>query len=231
MTIILIRTLILYFVVIFSVRLMGKRQLGELQPSELVITILVSNIATLSLEDVEIPLLHGILPILVLVCLEVLVSWASLKSVRIRRWISGSPKIIIRNGIPDQHQLRELRFSVDDLMTSLRSNGVFDLNDVQFAVVETSGTVSVCLKSACQPAERADVHAAADTGDPPQLIIADGQLRTQALLAAGLTHEWLQGILRDRKLQLQDIFLMTADRSARFCLVRREAAQKGGICT
>ena len=222
MTIILIRTLLLYIVVIFSVRLMGKRQLGELQPSELVITILVSNIATLSLEDLEIPLLHGILPILMLVCLEVLASWISLRSVRIRRWISGSPKIIVKGGVIDQAQLRELRFSVDDLLTSLRTNGVFDIRDVQYAVVETNGAVSVCLRSASQPATRGDVHAADNADDPPQLIISDGQLREQGLTAAGLTSEWLQSILQEHHLKLQDVFLLTADRSARILLVRRE---------
>jgi uncharacterized membrane protein YcaP (DUF421 family) len=201
---------------------MGKRQLGELQPSELVITILVSNIATLSLEDEEIPLLHGILPILALVCFEVIVSWASLKSVRIRRLISGSPKIIIREGMIDQKQLLELRFSADDLMTTLRTNGVFDLHDVQFAVVETNGAVSVCLKPARQPASRGDVGTVSDSTDPPQLIIADGQLREDALRSAGLTHEWLHGILHERRIRLRDVFLMTADRSAKYCLVRRE---------
>ena len=222
MTIILLRTLILYAVVVFSVRLMGKRQLGELQPSELVITILVSNIATLSLEDVEIPLLHGILPILVLVCFEVLVSQLSLKSVRIRRWISGSPKIIIRSGVIDQQMLRELRFSVDDLMTSLRTSGVFDLADVQFAVVETNGTVSVCLHPARQPAQRGDIGAVEDLPDPPEVIIADGQLRTEALAGKGLTREWLRGVLRERGLTVPEIFLLTADSAARFRLVPKE---------
>ncbi|MCR5717673.1 MAG: DUF421 domain-containing protein [Oscillospiraceae bacterium] len=225
MTIILIRTLILYCIVICSVRLMGKRQLGELQPSELVITILVSNIATLSLEDEEIPLLHGILPILALVCFEVLVSWASLKSVKFRRLVSGSPKIIIEDGIIDQKQLHELRFSVDDLMTSLRMNGVFDLSDVQFAIVETTGSVSVCLKPARQPAERGDVGAAEET-IPPHLIVADGQLRRQALNAAGLTPEWVQNILRKQGLALRDVFLMTADRSAKYVLIRNEGRGK-----
>ena len=141
MTIVLLRTLVLYLLVIGAVRLMGKRQLGELQPSELVITILISNIATLSLEDEEIPLLHGILPILVLVCFEVLISQVSLKSERIRRWISGSPKVLIRGGVIDQQMMRELRFSVDDLMTSLRTNGVFDIADVQYAIVAENAVI------------------------------------------------------------------------------------------
>lgn len=115
---------LLYIVVIFAVRLMGKRQLGELQPSELVITILISNIATLPLEDLDIPLVTGILPILSLVCFEVIVSWITLKSKRMRRMISGSPKIIIRDGKIEQETLQDLRFSVDDLMTALRANQI-----------------------------------------------------------------------------------------------------------
>ena len=221
MTIILIRTLILYFVVVFSIRLMGKRQLGELQPSELVITILISNIATLSLEDVEIPLLHGILPILVLVCFEVLMSWLSLKSVTIRRWISGSPKVIIRDGHIDQEMLRELRFSIDDLMTALRTGNVFDVEEVQYAIVETNGTVSVCLKSDYQPAQRSDVHAAGKSGDPPQVLIADGAVREGALSAIGQDRRWLESVLRVQHLQMQEVFLMTADRS-HYHIIRRE---------
>ena len=115
MGVVLIRSFILYIVVIFGVRLMGKRQLGELQPSELVITILISNIATLPLEDPDIPLFIGILPILTLVCYEVIMSWITLRSLRMRRMISGRPKIIIRNGQIEQATLQDLRLSVDDL--------------------------------------------------------------------------------------------------------------------
>jgi len=141
MGVVLIRSLILYIVVIFGVRLMGKRQLGELQPSELVITILISNIATLPLEDPDIPLFIGILPILTLVCYEVIMSWITLRSLRMRRMISGRPKIIIRNGQIEQATLQDLRLSVDDLMTALRSNQIFDPAQVQFAIMETTGTM------------------------------------------------------------------------------------------
>ena len=118
--------------------------------------------------------------------------------------------------------MRELRFSVDDLMTSLRTNGVFDIADVQYAIVETNGTVSVCLRSAKQPAQRGDVHAAEDTPDPPAVLIADGQLREQALTSAGFTREWLQSFLREHDLKLRDVFLLTADSAARIHLVTQE---------
>jgi len=219
MTIVLIRSFILYLVVMFSVRLMGKRQLGELQPAELVVTILISNIATLALEDIEIPLLHGILPILALVCYEVIASWISLKSVRFRRWISGSPKILIRDGVIDQEMMKTLRFSVDDLMAALRMGGVFFIEEVQFAIVETNGSVSVYQKSAYQPSEKQDLQAFQPSIDPPQTIIADGQLREHSLFAIGLDRQWLDTILNQEKLNIKDVFILTADKSSAYQLI------------
>ncbi|MBD5142632.1 MAG: DUF421 domain-containing protein [Oscillospiraceae bacterium] len=221
MTIVLIRSFILYLIVIFSVRLMGKRQLGELQPSELVITILISNIATLALEDINIPLLHGILPILALVCYEVLVSWISLKSIKIRRLISGSPKIIIRDGILDQNMLKTLRFSVDDVMTALRMNGIFFIEDVQFAIVETNGSISVYQKSSEQPATKEDVHTAKKNVNPPQIIIADGKLREHALSSIGQDKKWLDLILKTTDISIAEIFMMTADNACRYHIIKK----------
>ena len=222
MTIILIRSLILYALVIFSVRLMGKRQLGELQPSELVITILISNIATLSLEDPDIPLLQGILPVLALVCFEVLSSWVSLRFPAFRRLVSGTPQVIIRNGEIDQHKLRALRFSPDDLMASLRTAGIFSVDEVQFACAETNGTISVLRKAEKQPAEKADVCAALQDTDPPRTIIADGILREQALQEAGLDKSWAESVLRKAGLRIGEVFLMTADADRQFTLIPKE---------
>src|SRR5699024_4709883 len=125
--------------IVFSLRIMGKRQLGELQPSELVATILVSNIATLPIEDTNIPLLAGIVPILTLVSFEVILSSITLKSRMARKIVSGNPVIVIRDGRIDQKQMRSIRFSIDDLMEELRTNSIFDIRDVAFAIVETTG--------------------------------------------------------------------------------------------
>ena len=145
-----IRTLILYVVIVFGVRLMGKRQLGELQPSELVVTILISNIATLPIEEAETPLFSGLLPILSLVTFEVIISAVNLRCRWLRRVFSGSPVVVIRNGEIDQKRLAELRFSVDDLMAQLRSNQIFAVDEVDFAVVETTGKLSVYQKYAAR---------------------------------------------------------------------------------
>ena len=214
-----IRTLIIYLIVIISLRIMGKRQLGELQPSDLVITILISNVATISLEDTEVPILHGIMPILELVLFEMIISWISLHSVKVRRWVSGSPKIIIHNGEIDQKVLHNLRFTLDDLMTTLRTNGIFSPEEVQFAIVETNGTVSILQKPEYQTATKKDVSAVHPCADPPEIVIADGELREKTLHALGLDRQWIDEILKAESLSIRDIFLLTADSAKQYYLV------------
>lgn len=203
MSIMLIRSLILYVLVVFAVRLMGKRQLGELQPSELVITILVSDIATLPLEDSNIPLIIGVTPIFALVCFEVVVSCISLKFPALRKMISGSPKIIISNGKIDADVMKELRFSVDDLLMSLREKDIFDLDNVQYAVVETTGTLSAMDKDD-------------GTSDPPMLVVSDGKLLPAAIRSLGLEDIHIKKILSSEGIKLEDTLIMTADSSGKY---------------
>ncbi len=225
MNIVFIRALILYIIVIFSVRLMGKRQIGELQPSELVITILVSNIATLPLEDLNIPLVMGILPILSLVCFEVIMSWLSLKSKCLRHAVSGSPKVIIRDGVLDQKVMEDLRFSVDDLMTALRGNSVFDIADVQFAIVETNGSVSVYEKYAQRNVKNTDLNLTGTSMDPPVIIVSDGKLITQGLNETGLKKQWVYDLIERKHMELSDIFLLTADKNGTYNLIKRSSGK------
>lgn len=225
MNIVFIRALILYIIVIFSVRLMGKRQIGELQPSELVITILVSNIATLPLEDLNIPLVMGILPILSLVCFEVIMSWLALKSKRLRHAVTGTPKVIIRDGVLDQKVMEDLRFSVDDLMTALRGNSVFDIADVQFAIVETNGSVSVYEKYAQRNVRNTDLNLTGTSMDPPVIIVSDGKLITQGLNETGLKKQWVYDLIERKHMELSDIFLLTADKNGTYNLIKRSSGK------
>lgn len=222
MTIVFIRAITLYIIVIFSVRLMGKRQIGELQPSELVITILVSNIATLPLEDLNIPLSMGIIPILSLVCFEVVMSWITLKSKKIRHIVSGCPKIIIHDGNVDQNVMKELRFSVDDLMTALRGQNVFDISEVQFAVVETNGNVSVYQKQPFRNITNIDMNIPGKSFDPPAIIVSDGKLVSQGLEFTGLKKEWLYKLLERKSLTVKDVFVLTADKNGDYTLIRKK---------
>ena len=139
MLIIIIRTIILYFLIVFSLRLMGKKQLGELQPSELVTTIMISNIATLALEDSATPMIMGAVPILMIVSLDVIMSGVLLKSTKIRKAVSGTARVIISDGVIDQKEMKNLRYTIDDLTEAMREQGIFDLSQVQYAIVETTG--------------------------------------------------------------------------------------------
>ncbi|MBR6385856.1 MAG: DUF421 domain-containing protein [Ruminococcus sp.] len=219
MCVILIRSLILYVLVIFAVRLMGKRQLGELQPSELVITILVSNIATLPLEDSGIPLIVGITPILSLVCFEVIVSWINLRFSKIRKIISGSPKIIVSNGKVDPEVLKELRFSVDDLMMALRGKDIFDISEVQFAVVETTGAVSVMKKQPEDIPSRKDLNIKAESSDPPKIIISDGEIVKASADSLNISEKQIKKLLVNIK--INDVFIMTADENKNICIITK----------
>lgn len=218
-----LRVLILYPIVVFGVRLMGKRQIGELQPTELVVTILISNIATLPLEERDLPLLMGIVPMLSLIAFEVLLSWGVLHSRALRRLLSGSPQIIIRDGEIDRNKMEELRFTLDDLMTALRGNGIFDVSEVQLAVVETNGSVSAYQKATARPVTCGDLRLSVQSENPPDVLIADGCISREGMQAAGLTEQKLRHMLQAQKLRPEQIFLLTADSGGIKTLVRKES--------
>lgn len=228
MSILLIRTIIVYILVVFSLRVMGKRQLGELQPSELVVTILISNLATLSIEDTNVPLLGSILPIFMLVICEVAVSIITLKSNGIRKFISGNPRIVIRDGIIDQSELRTLRWSIDDLMEQLRTNNIFDVNEVSFAIVETSGNLSAYLKYADRPvtAQVMNIPTPGEGDSPTQIIISDGVMVPDSLNFCNLRQEWLDKVLGEKNLTPHDVFLMTCNRQADYKIILKEKGRK-----
>ena len=217
-----LRVWILYPLVIFAVRLMGKRQIGELQPTELVVTILISNLATLPLENQDLPLLTGIVPVLTVVCFEVMLSWGSLRWKGLRRLLSGSPQIIIRDGKLDQQAMRRLRFSLDDLMAALRAKDVFDLTQVQFAIVETDGSVSVYPKADCQPVVCSDLGLVGASSNPPEVLIADGSISREGMASAGLCSEQLDAMLAKEQLSASEIFLLTVDAQGLHCCIRKE---------
>ena len=191
-----LRTLILYIVVIFGMRIMGKRQLGQLQPSELVITILISNIATLPIENSDVPLILGIIPILTLMCFEVILSVLTLKSIRFRRLIWGNTKILIQDGKIKQQELADLRYSVDDLMEQLRSKDVFELADVEYAILETNGELSVLLKGPQQTPTYQALHIPSPEARPPFMLVQDGEIHHEALSQAGYDETWLHKQLK-----------------------------------
>lgn len=213
MLIIIIRTALLYLLIVFALRLMGKKQLGELQPSELVTTIMISNIATLALEDFSTPMLMGVIPILMIVSLDVIMSGIMLKSRRIRRAVSGTARIVVSNGTIDQTELKNLRYTVDDLTEAMRQQGIFDISQVQYAIVETTGKINFLQKE--QPPK-----------DPPEIIIRDGERDDEALTRLSLGQGWLDAILKQNKTELSKVFLMSADSDGNYHLVTKDQEGK-----
>ncbi|MEE1011241.1 MAG: DUF421 domain-containing protein, partial [Acutalibacteraceae bacterium] len=158
MAVTLIRAVILYIMVIFFIRLMGKRQIGELQPSELAVTILVSEIASIPMQDNSIPILNSVIALFILVAFEIISSALSLKSHKVRSYIQGHPVIVIRNGVIDYKALKKLRMTVNDLVSALRQKDVFDFSQISYAVFETNGKISVLMKPEYRNSTAADVE-------------------------------------------------------------------------
>ena len=201
---------------------MGKRQIGELQPSELVITILVSNIATLPIEDINIPLATGLIPIISLVCFDVIMSIITLKFKSIRRVVSGKPRIVVFNGVVDQKALKQLRYSVDDMMEGFREQGIFDIKEVQYAVVETTGRINVLQKKDYQPLTLDIVeNKNSASQNPPQVIIEDGVLSKKSLVMLGLNEKWLNNILNKNQVKVKDVFFLSSDDDKNYTLIKK----------
>jgi len=222
MAIVLIRAVLLYIVIALCLRLMGKRQLGELQPSELVVTILISNIAAIPVEDSSVPMIMGIVPIITLVCLDVIMSGIMLKSTKMRKLIIGSPRIIISEGKILQNEMKRLRYTVDDLMESMRDEQIFDIDEVHYAIVETTGKINFLLKKDYQPAMKQDANAGGSTENPPSVIIRDGIRDNEQMRLLGLGEMWLTKTLREKNLSEKSVFLMTADKNGKFSIIEKE---------
>ncbi len=222
MAVVFIRAIVLYLLVIFSVRFMGKHQIGELQPSELAITILISNIATLPLEDVNIPLVTGIVPIVTLAALDVIMSWVGVKSKFIRGITSGKPVVIISNGKINQKKMRDIRFTIDDLISALHSQNIFDINEVQYAVVETTGSVSVYQKYEYKNVTNADMNFKSKDINPPEVIIDDGVLIEKTIKSLGISDVELQKALKKENAKIKSTYLMTVDLDRNYTVIKKE---------
>lgn len=206
-----LRTLILYISVIVAVRLMGKRQLGELDPSELVVTILISDLAAVPMQDLGIPLLAGLVPILALVVLEILTSFAAMRSRGFRRLLNGQPAIIIRRGVLDIAKLRQMRLTTDELIETLRKQNVNSISDVKYGVVEPDGQLSLVLAQPQQPVTAEMLNLTPKDTGLPVVVVSDGKLVPRSLQLLNKDAGEVQNQLRNRGLSLENVFLMTLD--------------------
>lgn len=222
MLISLIRAVILYFFVIFSVRVMGKRQIGELQPAELVITILISQIVTVPMQDNGFPLINTVIPVCILISLEIIMSIVAMKLPKIRRIVSGNPKIIIRDGKIDQRALRQLRLTVDDLLEALRQKDVFDLAVIDYAIIETNGKLSVLLNPESQNATSGMVNAVPEDIGLTCTVVSDGKIVRNGLRECSLSENDIFRALAKSSLKITQILLMTADKQGNFIFVKKD---------
>ncbi len=218
----LIRGVIVFIAVILAVRLMGKRQIGQLQASELVVTILLSEVAAMPLQNSSIPIFTSLSLVFLLASFEVISSVLSTKLPVFRNLVQGNSVMVIKKGEILQDKLLLIRYSVDDLFEALRLKDVFDIRDVDYAYIETNGSISVKLKKDCKPPTK---KASAD-GIIPCLVVTDGKVIEHEFSHCNMTTEKLYKIIDKKEVKLKDILLMTADSNGETYIVRKKGQKK-----
>ena len=206
-----LRTIVLYLVLIFSIRLMGKRQIGQMEASEFVVTMLVANLASIPMQDTAIPLYSGLVPILTVLGLELVLTGLILHSVTMRKFFCGKPVILIDNGKILRENLRKTRVTLDELTGHLREKDVMDLTTVQYAILETDGSLSVFPYPKFQPANARDAGIRTEEQLLPITIIEDGFFSRENLRKAEKDERWLRNVLQQQGAGIRDTLLLTVD--------------------
>lgn len=224
MSISLIRTLILYFLVTLSLRVMGKRQIGELEPSELVVTILISELAAIPMQDVTVPLFAGVVPMFCLVAIEILTSFLCLKSRKARRIFNGRSAVIIRHGKLERKKMADLRISTDEVLEALRQNNIASPAEVKYGIIEPSGQLSYVLYPKYQPVTAEMIGYEPQASGVPLIVISDGKAIDGNLRLLNLERKDLKIRLKKANIpSISDVFLMTIDDCGNQFIQRKEA--------
>lgn len=221
-----VRTVILYLLIMLGLRLMGKRQIGELEPGELVLTMMISDLATVPMQDFGIPLLAGIVPILTLLALSMLVSQLSLCSIRFRDLLCGTPVILIENGVLRQEAMRKNRYTLDELLEELRGQGLSKIQEVKYAILENSGHLSILPWTKQQPPTVSQLGLELeDDVTLPVVLINDGRVLRRSLTACGKDMDWLERVLEQQGVASSgQVFLLTLDDTGQIDCIKKEAA-------
>lgn len=221
MAVTLVRATVLYAVVIFLIRVMGKRQIGELQPAEFVVTMLVSEIASIPMQDNTIPILNSISALFVLVAYEVITSAVSLKSYKFRAFMQGHPIIVIRDGVIDIKALKKMRMSVNDLMGALRQKDVFEISQVSYAIFETNGQISVLLKPENMNATAGDLNLRPQDEGMPFAVICDGTVIEDAVEQSGIERSKIKSAVTSAGMEISEVLIMTVTPHGKIYIVRK----------
>lgn len=223
MAIIMFRTLIIYLALLLSMRMMGKRQIGELEISELVTAVLIADFAAIPLQDIGIPLINGVIPLVLLLCFEILVTGAFTKSVRFRRFLCGTPSVLVHRGTINQAEMRKNRFTLDELYEELRRQSVTDLSTIEYAILETSGALNVILFPSQQPPTCGQMGIETPSASYPTIVINEGRVLSNNLDLLGLDEAWLRRELKSRKIKSpRDVYLFSVDDLGNIYLAMRE---------
>lgn len=221
MTNILLRTAIIYLFLLAIMRLMGKRQLGELEVSELVSTLLLSDIASLPITDQDIPLIYAIIPIIIITTFEISLSVLLTRFPLIKNLISTRPSALIRKGKIDIKEMNKNRISIDELLSELRQNDVCEISEVEYAILEQNGKITVVKKRINSQPTLKDLGIQAEESGIPHIIIADGRVDKHGLIQTKKSKAWLTGYLKSKKLSPSDIYIMTLDDTEKVKIIKR----------
>ena len=217
------RSIILYVIVLIVMRLMGKREIGQLQPFELAISIMIADLATIPMTEIGIPIFNGIIPILGLLFMHLIISIANLKSTKAREIICGKPRILIYRGKIDEKALKKERFTINELQEKLRGNGVVNLGDVEYAILETSGDVTVIQKPDKRTTIPADFNIMPEYEGIPYDLIIDGKIMEKNLKAIGKNYVWLDKQIKKFGIKPEEALIVTIDGKGQiFCQKKEE---------
>ena len=217
MLISIIRTILLYAFVILAVRLMGKRQMSDMQPSELVITMIVSDIASIPMQNTSQPLLSGVIPVAILVALEIMMKWSGFRSL-----VCGKPVIVIKDGRILQSAMKKLRLTTEDLSVRLRQQGIFSIEDVQYCIVETNGEVSVLEKPEKRKPSAEDFGLKIKDNKIETVVVSNGKILENSLNLCEKEKGYVKNILQKKNIKQSNVFLMTLDALGNYNIIKKE---------
>jgi len=222
---IFIRTIIIYFILTIIMRIMGKRQLGELDVGELVITIILSEIATNPITNPERSMLEAVVPIVTLASLEILTSALIIKAPFFKSILSSKPTILVSRGIIDFKQMKKVRISLEELVSQVRQNGIYDLHEVDYAILEENGKMSVIPKNANRQPDKSDMKVYCPDNGIMHLVISDGSINPHGLAVVKKDRSWLDRTLRKLGVTAKDTACMTVDDSGKIFIQKRDGKQ------
>lgn len=223
MVIAVARSVILYLIIVIGIRLLGKHQVSELEPAEFVLALIIADVASVPMQDFGIPLLMGVIPIITLLCLSMILSILSMKSLKLRTLLVGTPSILIKNGKLNQKEMRRNRMTLDEILEELRLQGYTELSSIKYAVLETNGQLSLLPYADQKPPVAKQLDIAVSDSGLPLVLINDGRLISANLRQRGLDEVWLKKRLAEHKVHnVRDVFLLTIDEENQLYFVRKE---------